>query len=385
MPERTPLEATVTGTLDRGDYVVEKIHFQSLPGAHVAANLYRPAHAAGRLPAVLYLCGHSQGKVNPSYQANPRWFGQHGYVALALDPVQLGECQGLHHGTYREGRFDWPSRGYTPAGLEVWNAMRAIDYLQGRGDVDGERIGVTGLSGGGAISWFLAAADDRVKAAAPVCQSGSVERMAADRGTDGHCDCAFWINYHRSCWADIGALIAPRPFLIASRRGHVLWRPAGYRPVADRIRRQYAALGAAGRFDLVEDAAPHGYTPKLRQDPATGPIAVYGRGATALPAIYAALLDPHVGEIILEQPPETHADPVAAEFLGVLRVGDVPQNLALAYPRPITFLGAMPPAFSWTKDVYQLLGAGDLIRVIAAPREWRLHAAVADNAAATAR
>ena len=78
LPERTPLEATVTGTLDRGDYVVEKIHFQSLPGAHVAANLYRPAHAGGRLPAVLYLCGHSKGKVNPPYQANPRWFGQHG-------------------------------------------------------------------------------------------------------------------------------------------------------------------------------------------------------------------------------------------------------------------------------------------------------------------
>lgn len=599
LPERTPLEATVTGTLDRGDYVVEKIHFQSLPGAHVAANLYRPARAGGRLPAVLYLCGHSKGKVNPPYQANPRWFGQHGYVALVLDPVQLGECQGLHHGTYREGRFDWPSRGYTPAGLEVWNAMRAIDYLQGRDDVDGERIGVTGLSGGGAISWFLAAADERVKAAAPVCQSGSIERMAADRATDGHCDCAFWINYHRWCWADVGALIAPRALLIASGSDDVLWRPAGYRPVADRIRRQYAAIGAAGRFDLVEDAAPHGYTPKLRQavftffnthlkddptpvrddvtehvepeenllvfggslprddtmrraderlgkpatvplpvspdewrthqrealsrlrettfrnlpaaaprlqeavddggtrddafgtrtfltadglalavrtrhpavpaagtpptvvcalqpdartafagggaarpglppevatavvevrntaatsvgpgylwtlrrvypllghtlperqvadlldgvavmrrDAATGPIVIYGRGATALPAIYAALLDPQVGEIVLEQPPDTHADPAAAEFLGVLRVGDVPQNLALAYPRPITFVGAMPSAFSWTKDVYERLGAGDRIRVITATREWRPHDAVADAAPPTPR
>ncbi len=77
--------------LDRGDYVVEKIHFQSLPGAYVIGNLYRPARPAGRLPAVLYLCGHSKGKVNPPYQANPRWFGQHGYVALVLDPIQLGE------------------------------------------------------------------------------------------------------------------------------------------------------------------------------------------------------------------------------------------------------------------------------------------------------
>ncbi len=85
LPPRTPLHATLTGTLDRGDYVVEKIHFQSVPGAYVIGNLYRPAKVSGKLPAVLYLCGHSKGKVNPPYQANPRWFAQHGYVALVLD------------------------------------------------------------------------------------------------------------------------------------------------------------------------------------------------------------------------------------------------------------------------------------------------------------
>ncbi|MCA9133580.1 MAG: hypothetical protein KDA45_10515, partial [Planctomycetales bacterium] len=71
LPERTPLQATVTGTLDRGDYVIEKIHFQCMPGAYVVGNLYRPAKVQGRLPAVLYLCGHSKGKVNAPYQANP--------------------------------------------------------------------------------------------------------------------------------------------------------------------------------------------------------------------------------------------------------------------------------------------------------------------------
>src|SRR5690606_38455793 len=106
---------------------------------------------------------------------------------------------------------------------------------------------------------------ERVKAVAPVCQSGSIERMAVDRATDGHCDCAFWINYYRWCWPDIGALIAPRAFLIASGSEDVLWRPAGYRDAAHRIRHQYNALGAGDRFDLVEDLSPHGYTPKLRQ------------------------------------------------------------------------------------------------------------------------
>jgi dienelactone hydrolase len=278
MPERTPLAATVTGTLQRGDYVVEKIHFQSVPGAYVIGNIYRPAKSTGRLPAVLYLCGHSKGKVNPPYQANPRWFGQHGYVALVLDPIQLGESQGLHHGTYREGRWDWPSRGYTPAGTEVWNAMRALDYLETRPDVDKDRMGVTGLSGGGVISWCLGAADERVKVVVPVCQTGSIEHVVVDRATDGHCDCAFWINYYRWCWPDLGALIAPRALLIASGSEDVLWRPYGYRDVAHRIRHQYTALGAPAQFALVEDFTPHGYTPT----PAAGANA--SRAASRRPA-----------------------------------------------------------------------------------------------------
>ncbi len=586
LPERTPLEATVTGVLERGDYVVEKVHFQSVPGAYVVGNLYRPAQIEGRLPAVLYLCGHTKGKVNAPYQANPRWFGQHGYVALVLDPIQLGESQGLHHGTYREGRWDWPSRGYTPLGTEVWNAMRALDYLETRPDVDPDRMGVTGLSGGGVVSWCLGAADERVKVVAPVCQSGNIEDVAVDRSTDGHCDCAFWINYYRWCWPDLGALIAPRALLIASGTEDVLWRPSGYRDVALRIRHQYAALDAADRFELVEDLAPHGYTPKLRKavftwfnthlkgdptpveddvtdfvepeenllvfggklpeddqmrhidtllvkqagapevtdaaqwrahqeatiarmreltfrhiradctprprdvrqdggrgdgatfatyafdtddgltlrmktmrpgdaprpvttvayaiqpearstfagggasrppvgrpfatagvevrntgvtsvgpgylwtlrrvypllgqtlperqvydllagiallrrDPATGPVALFGQGHTAPLAVYAALLDPAVAEVVLAEMPESHEDPETPEFLGILRVGDLPHNLALMWPRPITFVGAMPPAYEYTRRVYEKLGTGDQIRVIASPRQWQ--------------
>ncbi len=586
MPERTPLEAAVTGTLDRGDYVVEKIYFQSVPGAYVFGNLYRPAKISGRLPAVLYLCGHSKGKVNPPYQANPRWFGQHGYVALVLDPIQLGESQGFHHGTYRGERWDWPSRGYTPAGTEVWNAMRALDYLETRPDVDRERMGVTGLSGGGVISWCLGAADERVKAVVPVCQSGSIEHVVVDRATDGHCDCAFWINYYRWCWPDIGALIAPRAFLIASGSEDVLWRPYGYRDAAERIRKQYAALGVPEKFDLVEDLAPHGYTPRLRkaifawfnkhlkgdsspveddvteyvepeenllvfggrkpendrmrqidtilvkradppqiddkahwrayqeaalkklreltfrhipsrQDPFvrewradgsdkggtcfatcvfdtsdgltlrmrtarpgdapwpvptvafaiqpearstftgggpskpavppgtatagvevrntgatsvgpgylwtlrrvypllgqtlperqvhdllagieimrrtdyTGPVTLYGQGPAAVLAIYAAVLDPQVAEVILDGPPESHADPQTPEFLGILRVGDLPRNLALVHPRPITFIRSIPPAYEWTRRLYEKLGDGERFRVIANTRQWK--------------
>lgn len=635
MPERTPLEVTITGVLDRGDYVVEKLHYQSLPGAHVAGNLYRPAQVRERLPAVLYLCGHSLGKVNPTYQAHPRWFGQHGYVALVLDPIQLGECQGVHHGTYHLGRWDWYSRGYTPAGTEVWNAVRALDYLQSREDVDPQRLGVTGLSGGGVISWCLGAADERVKCVVPVCQTGTLEHLVVDRATDGHCDCAFWINYYRWCTPDLGALIAPRALLIAAGTEDVLWRPYAFRDAAHRIRHQYAALGVPDNVALVEDLTPHGYTPRLnraifqwferhlkgkspvatvtpahaddgepppvsqsscrasvcrplsteplppfsgadssveddvtdyvepaenllvfggslpaedrmaqvdrlvvhkaqvpavtdpaqwqahqaealarlrsltfqhipsdptpslrdvradganaieadgtydivfgtrvfetadgltlrvrtavpgdrrgsvpfvvcalaedarsgfcgggasrppvapsiatavvevrntgatsvgpgylwtlrrtypllgqtlperqvydllagvalmRADPVTGDIALFGQGRTAVLAIYAALLDPHVREVILAEPPETHEDPASPELLGVLRIGDLPHNLALLYPRPITFVGAMPQAYRWTAEVYEELGCGDRIAVVSDVSLWQ--------------
>ncbi len=591
LPERAPIEATITGTLDRGDYVVDKIHFQPVPGAFVTGNIYRPAETQGKLPAVLYLCGHTKGKVNAPYQANPRWFGQHGYVALVLDPIQLGECQGFHAGTYSGKNWDWISRGYTPAGTEVWIAMRALDYLQERADVDPESLGVTGLSGGGVISWCLGAADERVRCVVPVCQTGTIEHVITDRATDGHCDCAFFINYYRWCQPDIGALIAPRPLLVAAGTEDILWRPYAFRDACHRIKHQYAALGAADKMDLVEDLTPHGYTPKLRKaifewfnrhlkgdnSPVTddvtdfvepeenllvfggklpendrmkeidrilvsretvalpeseagwlahretalaklrsvtfrhvpevltprvlefrsdgaersrtepgvgtaygswtfetrdglslslrtalpenadwpvplvayalqqdaksgfcgggssrpgvprgvgtvgvevrntaatsvgpgylwtlrrvypllgqtlperqvsdllagialmraqalaGEVCLFGQGHTAALAIYAAVLDESIREVILAGPPESHEDPQAPEFLGILRFGDLPQNLALVYPRPITFIGEIPPAYQWTVDCYARLGAADRIRVLENVGNW---------------
>ena len=78
------------------------------------------------------------------------WFASNGYVCLVVDTLQLGEIGATHHGTYNLDRFWWHSRGYTPAGVECWNGIRGIDYLVSRPEVDPEKIGVTGISGGGA-------------------------------------------------------------------------------------------------------------------------------------------------------------------------------------------------------------------------------------------
>ena len=144
MPERTPLNAVKTGETTGDGFVVEKLHFQSRPGLYVTANLYRPAHGAGKLPAILYVCGHSSVKAKDGgslgnktdYQHHGAWFARHGYVCLLIDTVQLGEIRGEHHGTYSFDRWWWMSRGYTPAGLEAWSGIRALDYLQTRPDVD---------------------------------------------------------------------------------------------------------------------------------------------------------------------------------------------------------------------------------------------------------
>ena len=130
LPEKSPLKAAITRTLDRGDYVVDMLHYQSRPGLYVTANLYRPGQVepGQRFPAILYVCGHSGRGRNgnkTAFQSHGIWFARHGYVCLVVDTLQLGEIAGVHHGTYREERWWWLSRGYTPAGVECWKIGRA--------------------------------------------------------------------------------------------------------------------------------------------------------------------------------------------------------------------------------------------------------------------
>ena len=110
MPARTPLAATVTGTLPGDGYVVDMLHYQSLPGLYVTGNLYRPANVppTNRLPAVFYVCGHTdQGRSGnkTAFQSHGIWFARHGYICLVVDTLQFGEIAATHHGTYRRERW----------------------------------------------------------------------------------------------------------------------------------------------------------------------------------------------------------------------------------------------------------------------------------------
>src|SRR5262249_51905960 len=213
LPAKTPLKATVTGTLTRGDVTIEKLHYQSRPGLYVTGNLYRPTKVEGRLPAVLYVCGHSgRGRDGnkTAFQDHRMRVASNGYVWLVVDPLQLGGVAGIPHGTYRYGRWWWQALGYTPAGVECWNGVRGLDYLVSRPDVDPQRLTVTGISGGGAATFWIAAADERVRCAVPVSGMSDLESYVTNKVINGHCDCMFMVNTYGWEWTTIPALGAPR-------------------------------------------------------------------------------------------------------------------------------------------------------------------------------
>ena len=271
LPPKTPLNAAVTGRLERDGYTVEKLHFQSRPGLYVTANLYLPRPAKGRSPAILYLCGHASQmkrdgtKAAADHQSHAIWFAKHGYVCLVLDTLELGEVAAVHRGTLRHNRWWWYSAGYTPAGVECWNAIRGLDYLASRPEVDADRLGATGISGGGVGTLWVAAADERVKAAAPVSGVGDLRFYAGEGGTGRHCDCFFFPNRARWDWMILAALICPRPLFLVNSDDDTYFPQPGNDRVAARLERLYSRFGAGDQVDALVSIGGHGYRTDIRR------------------------------------------------------------------------------------------------------------------------
>lgn len=271
LPQRTPLKATITGTIEQPGYTIEKLHFQSLPGLYVTANLYLPRPVNERYPAILYQVGHYNqhrrdgNKAAPDCLQQGVWFATHGYVALVLDTLELSELAGLHRGLLAERRWWWHSVGYTPAGVECWNAMRALDYLVARPEVDAQRLGATGISGGGIGTCWIAAADDRVKAAAPVSGMGDLTFYAGEDGISRHCDCFFLYNRARWHWTTISALISPRPLLFVNSDDDAYFPMASNERISARLEKLYALFGAGDQMDTIISVGGHGYRTDIRR------------------------------------------------------------------------------------------------------------------------
>ncbi len=270
-PEKTPLNPVVTGTVDQERFTVENIQFQSMPGLYVTANLYVPKNLDKPAPAILYVCGHGEVKKDDvsygnkvAYHHHGAWFARNGYVCLVIDTLQLGEIQGIHHGTYRYDMWWWNCRGYTAAGVEAWNCVRALDYLETRKEVDAARIGVTGRSGGGAYSWWIAAIDDRIKVAVPVAGITDLQNHVVDGCVEGHCDCMFIVNTYRWDYPLVAALVAPRPLLISNSDKDTIFPLDGVCRVHQKVRDIYRLYGAEDKLGLQITEGPHKDTQELR-------------------------------------------------------------------------------------------------------------------------
>lgn len=270
-PPRTPLEARVTATTERPDFVVENVLFRSSPGLYVTGNLYRPREVAAPLPAILYVCGHARVEKDgviygnkAHYQHHAAWYAANGYVCLVVDTLQLGELPGLHHGTHDKGMWWWQSRGYTPAGIEAWNGVRAIDYLISRPEVDPKKIGVTGRSGGGATSWWLGAIDDRVAAVAAVAGVTDLRNHVVDGVVEGHCDCMYMVNTYRWDFPVVAALVAPKPLLVENTDQDPIFPEDGVRRIYAHLEAVYAWYGASDKLGLVIGRGGHVDSEEIR-------------------------------------------------------------------------------------------------------------------------
>src|SRR5262245_17833135 len=209
------LEPRVTGVLKRSGYRIEKIIFQSRPDVWVTSSLYVPEGVKGRAPAVLVVHGHWAGaRRDPVVQARCLGLVKLGFVVLAVDAFGAGEryttpAPGTYHGALY-GSMLWPV-GLTLLGVQAYDNQRAVDYLRSRPEVDGERLGVTGASGGGHQTMYAGALDERLQAVVPVCSVGTYQSYLHA----ACCVCEVLPGALRFCEeGDVLGLVAPRALLV---------------------------------------------------------------------------------------------------------------------------------------------------------------------------
>ena len=273
-PERTPLNPQVVGKEDRDGYRIEKVIFESQPRHYVTAILYLP-DAEPPYPGVLVPCGHSaNGKARDLYQRAPILIAKNGMAALCYDPIDQGE---RHQLVGDDGKpiIASSTMGHCLAGVgatllgrntatyRVWDGMRAIDYLQSRPEVDPERIGCTCISGGGTLTSYLMALDDRIVAAAPGCYLCGFRRLLETIGPQDaeqniHAQIAYGMDH-----GDYVMMRAPKPTLIMTATNDYFDIDGAW-SLFRQSKRLCERLGFAERVDLFETDGKHGWPEPMR-------------------------------------------------------------------------------------------------------------------------
>ena len=276
-PERTPLNPRIMGVIEKEDYRVEKIIFESMPQYPVTAALFIPNNLTEKRPAVLNVIGHSTASFRRDiYQVVILNLVKKGFIVLAMDPYGQGER--IDYWDAEKGRSmvggstaihsyvgnQMFLTGVSPGRYFVWDGMRAIDYLLTRDEVDPERIGLTGLSGGGTQTSYISIFDDRVKAAAPSCYITGFRRLLESIGPQDAEQNFYHAIARGLTHADFLEVRAPRPTLIVATTRD-FFSIQGARETYAEVKRNYAALGHADHLLISEDDYEHGFTPKNRE------------------------------------------------------------------------------------------------------------------------
>ncbi len=275
-PQKTPLNAKVIRTVEKDFYRVEHIVYESRPGFYVTSSLFIPKSLKRRqqAPVVIYCSGHSpQGYRGDVYQRVMLNLVKKGFVVFAFDPVGQGERL-----EYTEP--DRPPRGSTAqhsypgtqtlisgssqANYMIWDGIRAVDYLLTRKEIDPSRIGITGRSGGGTQSSYIAAFDERIAAVAPECYLTSFRRLLQSIGPQDAEQ-----NFPQGILngidhPDLLIVRAPKPALMITTTGD-MFNIQGARETAAEISRAYEAVGGKENFSMVEDDGAHTSTKKNRE------------------------------------------------------------------------------------------------------------------------
>lgn len=276
LPERTPLNARTTGTLVRAGYRVEKVIFESQPQFYVTGALFLPdpAQHPPPYPGVLVPCGHYQpAKAHDEYQAMGTLLALNGMVAFVFDPVDQGErLQSVD--ASGQARF-WGTSAHTLADIQaiplgqsiarvfVWDAMRAVDYLQSRPEVDPERIGCTGNSGGATQTCQLFALDDRIKVAAPSCYVHHLAAQIRDSIGDGEQNIFGQLAYGLD-HPDFLLMRAPAPVKLLAAT-HDFFAIEATWETFRLLTRAYTRFGASERVDILENDAGHNFNRTQRE------------------------------------------------------------------------------------------------------------------------
>lgn len=277
MPERTPLNAVVTGRDVYPRYTLEKVVFESRPAFFVTGNLYLPANRAPgeRRPGVIEMCGHAgPGKALDLYQSAAQGLAIKGFVVLLIDPIEQGERRqffpadggrrpGLCHAHNLMGNQQVLLDDFFGS-WRVWDAMRALDYLCSRPEVDRGRLGATGNSGGGTLTTWLTALDPRLTMAAPSCYICSIlanleNEVPSDAEQNPPGLLAAGLDQ-----ADLLLCHAPRPTIVLSKHNDFFDVRAAAESVRD-MQHVHRLLGATGTVEHFVGPGDHGFSVENRQ------------------------------------------------------------------------------------------------------------------------